>query len=389
MGRSALVPLLFGVALSGCGGGGGGIPDGSEAPPPPAATKGVLEVRLHDAPIEGAEHVFVTIERVDVFRKDGDEEIRETVQSAPGQYDLLELQDGVEAVLGGGTFEPGLYKWIRLVVAKDSKHDIRHKPADQLQNYIVVDGVAHPLQVPSGHETGLKLGKNFRIEAGMVTVLTLDFDVRESVNRCGKKSKHQYRLKPRIRVIPTSGEPQEVPDEGETPPEETEPVVGMAGTVATSDGSGLPMGTVVSIQQDGVAVATAEADQTTGAWSVAALEDGTYDVVVIAPFYDYALETDVTVTSGTGGTSHDFTISPANAGALYGWVDPVTEDTTVRVRWNGVTVATVGADPSDGFYVFDTLPAGDYEVEATDGSSTQTSSATVDGGSATQVDFSL
>src|SRR5206468_1465783 len=97
-----------------------------------------------------AEHVYVTIESVEVFKTVDGAEVHETVTSVPGQYDLLELQHGVEAVIGGASFEPGDYKSIRLIVARDTKHDIKHKPADELKNYIVVDGTAYPLVVPSG-----------------------------------------------------------------------------------------------------------------------------------------------------------------------------------------------------------------------------------------------
>jgi hypothetical protein len=328
---------------------------------------------MHDRPIEDADHVYVTIEAVEVFRVDeGGKEIRETVSSTPGQYDLLELQHGIEAIIGEGQFEPGRYKWIRLIVAKDSKQDIRRLPADALHNYIVIDGEPHPLRVPTGQQKGIKLGKNFEIEAGETTVLTLDFDVRQSVHRCGRK--HVYRLKPRIRVVPTTVEGDEG-DEGEGGV--------VSGMLATTDGSGLPGGTVVSAQQGGVEIASAQPDPVTGAYAIT-LEDGTYDLVVIAPGYDYASETGVSASDG-----HDFALTPASTGAIYGYVSPAGEDVTVRLLWNGFVVATVGADPSTGEYVFDNVPAGDYTVEASDGGEPASGEVTVSGGSASPLDFEI
>ena len=406
----ALVGCSFAfAALAACGGGGAG---GSGATIP---TTGRVEVRMHDAPTEDIEHVYVTIERVEVRREvDGtddatpvesarndrprrgggdddngdddeggegrgrkrgddddndDNDVVETITSVPGQYDLLELQHGVEAILGGGAFEPGRYHSIRLIVARDSKQDRETLPAEALKNYVVVAGEAHPLVVPSGEQTGIKLGHDFTIEAGVTTVLTLDFDVRRSVHRCGKG--HVYRLKPRLRVVPTV-----VDADG-----------GVAGTVTTTDFSGLPAGTVVSAQQGGVEVASTAVDEVGG--YVLALPDGTYDLVAIAPGYAYASLAGVVVTGGAAAGAQDFAVAPASVGSIYGSVSPAGDNVTVRLLWNGLVVASVGADPVTGEYLLDSVPAGDYTVEAGNGTSTSTGSATVTGGAGTQVNLSL
>lgn len=403
----AIVACSFAfAALAACGGGGAG---GSGATIP---TTGRVEVRMHDAPTEDIEHVYVTIERVEVRREvdgaddgtpvesarndrprrggggddddeggegrgrkrgdddgDDDNDVVETITSVPGQYDLLELQHGVEAVLGGGSFEPGRYHSIRLIVARDSKQDRETLPAETLKNYVVVAGEAHPLVVPSGEQTGIKLGHEFTIEAGVTTVLTLDFDVRRSVHRCGKG--HVYRLKPRLRVVPT------VVDAGG----------GVGGTVATTDFSGLPAGTVVSAQQGGVEVASTAVDEV-GGWALV-LPDGTYDFVAIAPGYAYASNLGVVVTNGSAAGALDFAVSPASAGSIWGTVSPTGDNVTVRLLWNGLVVASVGADPVSGEYLLDAVPAGDYTVEAGNGTATSTGAATVTGGAGTQVNLSL
>lgn len=402
----ALVGCSFAfAALTACGGGGAG---GSGAAIP---TTGRVEVRMHDAPTEDVEHVYVTIERVEVRREvdgteseetvgtarndrpgpggggdddegeggrgrkrgdddgDDDNDVVETITSVPGQYDLLELQHGVEAVLGGGAFEPGRYHSIRLIVARDSKQDRETLPAEALKNYVVVAGEAYPLMVPSGEQTGIKLGHDFTIEAGVTTVLTLDFDVRRSVHRCGKG--HVYRLKPRLRVVPTV-----VDADG-----------GVAGTVTTTDFSGLPSGTVVSAQQNGVEVASVAVDSVGG--YVLALADGTYDLVAIAPGYAYASSLGVVVSGGAASGAVDFAIAPASVGSIYGTVSPAGDNVTVRLLWNGLVVASVGADPVTGEYLLDSVPADGYTVEASNGSSTSSGAATVSGGAGTQVNLSL
>jgi len=355
--------------LAACGGGGTAAPGGGSA-----ASTGALVVQMHDHPIEGADHVYVTIDSVEVFRTSNGVDVHETVASTPGQYDLLELQHGIEAVLGTAQLTPGLYHSIRLIVPHDSRHDIRTLPADQLKNYIVVDGKAWPLVVPSGEQTGIKLGHNFTIEAGVTTVLTLDFDVRKSVHACGHN--HVYRLTPRIKVVPT------VVTGGAA--------TGLSGTVSTTDGTGIPSGTVVSAQQNGAEVASVQPDGF-GSYTFTGLADGTYDLVVIAPGYGYASETGVGVSGGSAASAHDFAVAPTGAGTIYGTVTPVSDDVTVQLVWNGFVVDTVGADPATGEYVLTDVPAGDYTVVATDASTTAsaTSAVTVTSGAATSLDFGL
>ena len=365
--RVRLATVLAAALLPACGGGGG---TGAPAP-----TTGSLLVKMHDCPISGVDnvsHVYVTIESVEVSRMENDVEVKETVASVPGQYDLLDLQHGVEAVLGSGEFPAGDYKWIRLMVAGDSKHDIRTLPAEELQNYIVVEDTPYPLVVPSGTRTGIKLGHSFTIPAGGATTLTLDFDLRKSVHRAGHRRNHVYRLRPRIRVVPVTSDGS----------------AGVEGDVTTSDGSGLPSGTVVSAQRDGDEAASSEVDGE-GHYAIAGLADGTYDLVVIAPGYDYKVESGVVVTGGSAAESHDLAVSPASVGSIYGTVTPAGDVTVRLLIAGGLVVGSVAADPVTGDYGFDNVPAGSYTVEATDGTNTTSATPTVTGGAGTQQDLSL
>jgi hypothetical protein len=230
----ALLPLL-----ASCGGGGGG------------PTTGTLMVTLKDKPVHAADHVYVTIDRVDVYRIVDDKEVKETLVETPQQHDLLALQHGVEAILGTSSFPPGEYKAIRLIVAKDTKDEIRTLPADQLKNYIVVDGVPHPLIVPSGSKTGIKINQRFTVGAGETTVMTFDFDVRKSVSRRGKK-KGVYTLRPRlcVEVVVSPAE------------EDTSPNGSISGTVQAEGALAIPAGTVVSAQQLGAEVASGTVEST-------------------------------------------------------------------------------------------------------------------------------
>src|SRR5262245_23091520 len=101
--------LAAALSLGACGGGGGAL----------SVPTGGLVVQMHDSPISSTDsvtHVYVTIDSVEVARVEDGEEVHEPIASSPGKYDLLELQHGVEAVIGGGSFPAGDYRWIRLIV---------------------------------------------------------------------------------------------------------------------------------------------------------------------------------------------------------------------------------------------------------------------------------
>ncbi|MEJ2637167.1 MAG: DUF4382 domain-containing protein [Calditrichia bacterium] len=68
---------------------------------------------------------------------------------------------------------------------------------------VVVDGQNRQLTVPSGAQTGLKLGPEFTVEAGATYELVLDFDVQRSIVATGPRPHPTgYKLKPHIRVVP-------------------------------------------------------------------------------------------------------------------------------------------------------------------------------------------
>jgi hypothetical protein len=362
--HSASLSKVVGVValglLAACGGGGG------------APGTGTLQVRMRDTPVDAAERVFVTIARVEVFRSDANGQARETLVDTPAQYDLLELQHGVEAVLGTAKFPVGDYSSIRLVIAPDSRHEIDSQPADTLNNYIVIDGVAYPLIVPSGPQTGIKLNHHFTLSADQITVLTFDFDVRRSVHQRG----HQgvFNLRPTLRLIDTvvSGT--------------------VSGTVTTSDASTLPAGTIVSAQQAGAEVASTAVDTTTGTYLLGPLLAGTYDLVVIAPGYGFVSESGVGVLAQQDSAGHDFVLTPAGVGDVAGTIAFTTtlpDEVTVDLLWSGFVVAATGIDDVTGAYAFVGVPAGSYTVRASDGTADVSGPATVTTGAATTVDLTL
>jgi len=151
---------------------------------------GGLKIRLTDSPGD-YEQVNIVVTRVEVHHADTDSSSGwTTINNTPTTYDLLVLRNGANAILGDAQLAAGQYTQIRLLIGEGST--------------VVVDGVAYPLDIPSGMQAGLKLNHGFTIEAGKLYELMLDFDADKSIHETGS---HQYKMQPVIRVqaLVTSG----------------------------------------------------------------------------------------------------------------------------------------------------------------------------------------
>ncbi len=176
---AGLIALLAAFLVTGC----------SDSPTS-ATGPGQLRLRLVDSPGD-YEQVNIAVTRVDVHMADADSLSGwTTINNTPATYDLLDLRNGANAILGDSTLVAGQYTQIRLLIGSGST--------------VVVDGVSYPLAIPSGMQTGVKLNHNFTIESGKLYELVLDFDAARSIHETGS---HQYKLQPVIRVqaVVTSG----------------------------------------------------------------------------------------------------------------------------------------------------------------------------------------
>jgi len=182
-----------------------------------------------------------------------------SIASNPGIYDLITLRNGVEAVIADSSLPAGHYTQVRLLLG-DS-------------NTVVVDGVEHPLEVPSGSQSGLKLNHEFTIEPNVVYSLMLDFDAEKSIVETGNGT---YMLKPVIRLVPTQS----------------------SGTIS---------GTVLPVESQSVAsviagvdTLSAYADTSSGYFKLMAVPAGTYSLMIVPAvmgYQDTALD-GVTVVAG-------------------------------------------------------------------------------------------
>ncbi len=117
----------------------------------------------------------------------------EVFDFAPRQIDLLALDGGGSEVLLADELLPaGEYESIRLKV------NAGRSGSDSFIE--LVDGSVHPLFIPSGNQTGLKLIRGFTIGAGSTHNFTIDFDLRKSVVHPPGLG-DPYLLKPVLRMV--------------------------------------------------------------------------------------------------------------------------------------------------------------------------------------------
>ena len=149
--------------------------------------KGTLAVRLTDAPA-GYNSVNIAVDSVRVHVDSGDSISGwYTISRSPAMYDLLQFIGGRDTLIAEGEIPAGYYSQMRLYIGVGSN--------------VVVDGVTHPLEIPSGSQSGLKLNIQATIIGGAKYVLALDFDASRSIVVTGNG---RYLLKPVIKTVATA-----------------------------------------------------------------------------------------------------------------------------------------------------------------------------------------
>ena len=158
---------------------------------------GSLNLNITDAPVDSAAKVVVTFSGVTI-KPENDSAYDIDFIDADGNpvtktIDLLNLQGPAsEPLLINQTLDVGHYNWMRLKVISDKNSNTSYIKLD--------DGSEHPLYVPSGNQTGLKLNQGFDISDGGAISFTIDFDLRKSVIAPSNNSS-AYKLKPTLRII--------------------------------------------------------------------------------------------------------------------------------------------------------------------------------------------
>ncbi|WP_421891390.1 DUF4382 domain-containing protein [Marinoscillum sp.] len=166
-----------------------------------------------------------------------------TVEIEPMVFDLLELNNGNEALLADIDIPEGELKEVRLILGEN--------------NHLVIEGDTLELKVPSGSSSGLKIKIDADIEEGNEYKLVLDFDAARSIVKAGNSGK--YNLKPVIHATLVEEEDEFGAIEGVIWPD----------TVSS----------VVYVIHDEDSVSTIPEE--TGYFLIELLEEGDYEVVAV------------------------------------------------------------------------------------------------------------
>jgi len=219
---------------------------------------GTMSISMTDAPA-AFDAVNLVINEVSA-RIDADgSEGWEVLSAEPGTFDLLQLRNGVFAGLAVGSLPAGTYTEIRLMIGEGSN--------------VVVDGVAHPLILPSGKQSGLKLKGEFEVPPGGTQEIELDFDAERSISQNGAGD---WMLNPVVRALPATASGA------------------LGGQIS-------PQNTVadVIVMQGGATIGSGQTGSD-GRFQVSVLPPGIYDVVIRpVAFYREMTLPGVVVQSGT------------------------------------------------------------------------------------------
>lgn len=159
--------------------------------PGPSGQSGDIEIRLVDAPNMDVTQIVVTITKVEAHVAGS----WQTLSSATKTVDLLKLQGGTFALLGVTSLPAGKITQFRLYVT------------DAGPNYVVTpDNMSHPLTVPSGDESGIKLKADVDVAPCSQGSITLDFDGHNSIftHPLGSGAGDEWILRPVIRLKETA-----------------------------------------------------------------------------------------------------------------------------------------------------------------------------------------
>jgi hypothetical protein len=272
-----LMLLVWALTLFGCSGG-----DGASA-----SGKGTVSLSLTDAPVDGLKAVYISIEEVRVCvqvveieahddlnpKEMEDGCIWEIIAEPRAVYNLLELVNGVTETLGVADLPAGTYHQMRLMIGPQLNDGAESVKGFNLfgeehpyANYLIDgDGEAQNLKVPGGLQSGVKLVREFEINADAYTDLILDFDARRSIVKTGDKE--NYILKPFIRVL------------------DTKDMVRLAGTVNNTEGTPLEAVAVSAQRREGSLGLIVEAATTTdesGGYQLLLEKNKEYTIVVFS-----------------------------------------------------------------------------------------------------------
>lgn len=317
----ACVGIGVAALVAGCGGSSGG-----------GTATGTVNVQLADSPACGYDHVYVSVDHVEIS-PDGNSWTTIPVSSSLGRIDLLNLTNGALLSLGEAPLPAGTYQQVRLVLAANGG-------AAPWANSLVLTGTTSEtaLKTPSGQQSGYKILGPFTVQAGTLVDLVLDFNACKSIVVAGNSG--QYLLKPVVTAIARV----------------------VSGSIS---GTTMPSSQVYAEQQSStgpIIVTGTVADPTTGAFILSPILEssagGDVDVVIVPP--------PPTPTPGTGHATYIVQNVPISAGGTtsIGALTPLSAS-TINTASGTVTVSGL---PGAANLVADQTVTGsarNYEIAST------------------------
>ena len=366
--------LLMLIPLVSCSGGGGGASGTA------GGTTGTLSIGLTDAPGD-YQNVWVTIKEIQVNKaaeEEGDDSGWLTVFTMEETIDLKTLENGEIFDFGLAKLEAGQYNQMRLII-----DEVKIAP-HPFANYLVIEGAQEEeyvigelgeyaieeLKVSGGVQTGIKIHK-FEIEEQGTTALVLDFDAKTSVVKNGKSGK--WHLKPNIKVLETVQ--NSIGDNAIAGSEGGVDVSAQIYTPEPVEPTDPPWDPMDEVTVEG----TAESDDEgyykiflpLNTYNVVATKDGFIPecLEVQAEFFedltdvDFALEAEpetITISGVVSGLATDTDTAQLSIRQL---------DVACVGGATNVTIEVASDRPVNGDYSI-TVPAGIYDLVATDGTTT-------------------
>ena len=143
-----------------------GCSENSDPTDPVYEKAGTFQLTLIDAPV-AFDDIVLVIQGISVHRASEDSlDGWYGMAVEPAEYHLLDLTNGISAMIADSDLPAGTYDRIRLLLARG--------------NRVVVDGQEYRLFIPSGLKRGLKIKHEFEIVEGETYAATLDIDAARS-----------------------------------------------------------------------------------------------------------------------------------------------------------------------------------------------------------------
>ena len=262
-----------------------------EEPDAAMQKSGKVIIRITDAPFpsELVSEANVTIDWVKLGMADTEDEVEGDAEEQEGfhlielnealTFNLLELSNGVTAVLAEAEIPAGEYNEVRLHITN--------------AGIILEDGSEYDLKIPSGHSSGLKVkvSPNISISGGGVAEILLDFDVSRSFvakgnynSKTGKNNIKGFNFKPVVRAVNQS-------------------TTGQISGLINDDSETLLENALVALISEGDTISTALTD-TDGFYALIGVPAGSYTVAGSKDGYTGQIVEDVLVVAGNITEQH-------------------------------------------------------------------------------------